>query len=413
MNQGNKGVYTAIAVAALGYFVDIYDLVLFGVVREASLKGLGITSLSEISKYGDFLYNWQMIGMLTGGVLWGILGDKKGRLSVLFGSIIMYSVANILNGFVTDIPTYALLRFIAGVGLAGELGAGITLVNELMSKENRGYGATIIACVGTLGAVTAGFVAGQFEWRTAYFVGGGMGLALLILRIGVFESGMFKQMKEVTVQKGNFFSLFKDRKTFTKYLSCILIGIPIWYIVGILIFHTREFGVALNVTQTADNRIVTGVAYMYCYAGLSIGDLACGLLSQYLKSRKKAILLFLVLSTVTIVYFLLLKNPSVQVYYFNCLLVGIVGGYWAMFVTVASEQFGTNIRATVTTSVPNFVRGSVVLLILSFEALRGENNENVINAALIVGGVTMAISFFALFQLKDTFGKDLNYYEES
>jgi MFS family permease len=403
-----KNVWAAVTVAALGYFVDIYDLVLFSVVREASLLAIGVPA-NQLTENGILLINMQMLGMLVGGILWGILGDKKGRLSVLFGSIFMYSAANIANGFVADVSTYAVLRFVAGIGLAGELGAGVTLVSEIMSKENRGIGTTIIASFGTLGAVTASLVAGQFNWQYAYWVGGAMGLALLVLRIGVIESGMFKGISEAeNISKGNFLQLFHSSHRFLKYLYCILIGLPIWYIVGILITFSKEFGAAMQVAEP----INTGVAVMWTYIGLSVGDLACGLMSQVMRSRKKAIILFLSLSTAAIVYHLSLQQISPGHFYMNCLLLGTAGGYWAVFVTIASEQFGTNIRSTVTTSVPNFVRGAVVPLTLTFEAWYGPNKEFIINSGLYVGIITMSIAFIAIFLMEETFGKDLDYIEK-
>ena len=141
-------------------------------------------------------------------------------------------------------PTYAALRFIAGVGLAGELGAGITLVSEILPKEVRGYGTTIVASVGIMGAVVAVLVGDAFDWRIAYIVGGVMGLALLVLRIGVFESGMFEGVKQTTVARGNFFALFANPARTRRYLSVVLVGLPIWYVIGILITFAPELGAA-------------------------------------------------------------------------------------------------------------------------------------------------------------------------
>jgi MFS family permease len=403
--QTNRIIAASILVAALGYFVDIYDLILFAIVRVPSLKDLGLNDQQLLSE-GVFLLNMQMGGMLVGGILWGILGDKKGRLSVLFGSIALYSVANILNGFVDSVGTYAVMRFIAGVGLAGELGAGITLVSEIMPKETRGYGTTIIATIGILGAVAAALVGDYFHWRTAYFVGGGMGIALLILRIGVYESGMFSSVRESKIVRGKFSMLFSTRARTIKYLSCIFIGIPLWFVVGILITFSREFGPALGMTETPN----PGTAIMFCYIGLAIGDFASGFISQIVRSRKKVVFYSLLLLTAQIVIYLLQRGTSLPMFYGLCAFLGLGAGYWAVFVTVASEQFGTNIRATVTTTVPNFVRGAVVLLTSAFTALK--EPVGILGSAGIIGAFSILIAFLALTQLDETYGKELNYVEE-
>jgi MFS family permease len=401
--SGSKNITAIVVVAALGYFVDIYDLILFSIVRVASLKSLGIEGDALLTD-GVLLLNMQMAGMLIGGIIWGVLGDKRGRISVLFGSIIMYSVANILNGFVMDVPQYAVLRVIAGIGLAGELGAGITLVSEVMSKESRGYGTTIVASVGIMGAVVAALVADMFEWRTAYFVGGGLGLLLLGLRIGVYESGMFKNVQAEKVGRGQFQHLFTDWKRFKKYVKCILIGAPLWFVVGVLITFSDAFAKALGVEGIAASRSV-----MFCYIGLAIGDLLSGFLSQILKTRKKIIIAFIILTNILIILYLFFNSYGAFYFYALCLSLGISCGYWAVFVTNASEQFGTNLRATVTTSVPNFVRGSVVPLTLLFQFLIGY--VGIIYSAAIVAGLSLVLAYLSAARLEETYGKDLDYVE--
>lgn len=404
----DKKVFLLVLVAALGYFVDIYDLLLFSIVRNASLTSICV-SKDQLLSTGAFLLNMQMGGMLIGGLLWGILGDKKGRLSVLFGSIIMYSLANIANGFVQDMNTYAVLRFIAGVGLAGELGAGVTLVAEVMSKESRGYGTMVVATIGVLGAVAANLIGDLTDWRHSYFIGGGLGILILALRFGVFESGMYKSIKEEKIDKGTFLKIFKNRELLFTYLNCILIGLPLWYVVGILITFSPEFGKAFGLGTT----IAAGKSVMYTYIGLAIGDFLSGYLSQIFKSRKKIIFWFLVGVAISIILYLFFNNVSPAFFYFICVVLGISVGYWALFVTNASEQFGTNIRSTVTTTVPNFVRGSVIPLTISFQFLSALNisgkNVGIIYSALILGIITIIIAFLSLKKLKETFGKDLNY----
>ncbi|AII51681.1 MFS transporter [Hymenobacter sp. APR13] len=396
-----------VVVAALGYFVDIYDLILFSIVRVESLNELGITAKEAVTNQGLYLINMQMGGMLLGGVLWGILGDKKGRLSVLFGSILIYSLANIANGFVQSVEQYAWLRLIAGIGLAGELGAGITLVSETLPKEKRGYGTMIVATVGVSGAMLAYWVGAKFGWRNAYFVGGGLGLALLALRVGVYESGMFEQTKKSDVERGNFFALFTNRARLARYAKCLLIGVPLWFVVGILITLAPEFGAELGITGP----VTAGLGVFWCYFGLVFGDFASGTLSQVLRSRNRALQLFLVFCGLMVaVYLFALKGATPTIFYVACFVLGISVGFWALFVTVAAEQFGTNLRATVATTAPNFARGSVIVLVPLFQALRGP--LGLLGSAAVLGLVSLVVAFWAVSSLPESFGKDLDFVED-
>ena len=356
--------------AAFGYFVDIYDLILFSIVRVASLRDLGVPP-AELLSTGVRLLNMQMIGMLVGGVLWGILGDKRGRLSVLFGSISLYSLANIANGFVTSVDAYAALRLLAGIGLAGELGAGVTLVSETMSIESRGYGTTIVAAFGILGAVVAALVGDLFTWRVAYYVGGAMGICLLLMRIGVYESGAFERLARTSVRRGNFLSLFSNWAQVKKYASVIFVGLPPWYVVALLVTFAPEFGQSLGIVKPPE----AGRAVMLCYAGLSFGGFLSGFLSQVFRNRKRVTLAFILMSAAFIGLYFMIAGRSLTVFYTMYFVLGIGVGYWAVFVTIAAEQFGTNIRATVATTAPNFVRGAVVPMTSAFQYLRGPSNS--------------------------------------
>ena len=398
----------AVIVAALGYFVDIYDLILFSIVRVESLKDLGVTAPAELTNQGLFLINMQMGGMLLGGILWGILGDKKGRLSVLFGSILLYSLANIANGFVQTIDQYAWLRLIAGIGLAGELGAGITLVSESLPTEKRGYGTMIVATVGVSGAML-GFWVAKFGWRNAYFVGGGLGLALLLLRVSVFESGMFRQVQaQAGVARGQFLSLFTNPVRLGKYLRVLLIGVPLWFVIGILITLAPEFGRELGLT----GEVTAGLAVFWCYFGLVFGDFISGALSQLWHSRNKALKVFLAFCAVLVaVYLFGIEGASPTGFYTVCFVLGLSVGFWALFVTVAAEQFGTNLRATVATTAPNFARGSVVALVPAFKYLSKTLDSMVLGAA-VLGALTLVVAFWAVSTLPESYGKDLDYVEE-
>ena len=393
-----------VIVAALGYLVDMYDLFLFSVVRVPSLKALGVAEDKLLSE-GVFLLNMQLVGLLVGGVLWGIMGDKKGRLSVLFGSIILYSLSNMANGLVQTLPQYAMLRFIAGVGLAGELGAGITLVAELLPQRLRGYGAIIVSTMGTLGGVLAYFVAALFEWRMSFFVGGGLGLLLLILRINVFESGLFLKMKEENAKRGDILMIFGNLARLKKYLLAIIVGVPLWFVVGVLVTFSPEFGKAHGLAET----IVAGKSVMLIFLGQSFGNVICGVLSQWLKSRKKAIGIFMVLSFLMMAIYLLAPISTAFVFYIIVFFLGVFNGYWTLFIIMAAELFGTNIRATVATTIPNFVRGATIPLTIAFATLKP--NFGVNNAALLIGIVVVAVSLTALFFLEETFSKEMNYVE--
>ncbi|MES2664213.1 MAG: MFS transporter [Pseudomonadota bacterium] len=395
-----------VIIAALGYFVDIYDLLLFSIVRIPSLQSLGLEG-QHLTDQGLFLLNVQMAGLLIGGVLWGILGDKIGRLKILFGSIFLYSTANLLNGFVQNVPQYAILRFIAGVGLAGELGAGITLVLESLPNRLRGYGTMVVAGVGVAGAILAGIIAQHFDWRISYFIGGGLGFLLLFLRIGVHESGMFREMESAShVKRGDFLSLFTNWKRFTKYTKSIMVALPLWYSVGILMTLSPEFGKVLGITTP----ISAGDSIMGFYLGLVIGDFASGALSQWIESRRKVIILFITVYAFILGIFLFFPTTTATSFYVVCALMGIACGYWAIFVTSAAEQFGTNIRATVASTAPNFIRGTVIPITFFFQLWK--EPLGFVGSALAVGVICTIIAFVCAWRLEETYGKDLNYVEE-
>lgn len=401
-----------VIIAALGYFVDIYDLQLFGIVRIPSLESLGLNA-TEVDTVGVTIINFQMIGLLLGGILWGSLGDKKGRLSVLFGSIITYSLANIACGFIPQIhfmdqiEAYKWLRFIAGIGLAGELGAGITLVSEVLPPRLRAKGTSLVAGVGLFGAVVANYtVQLSGEWTVAYFVGGAMGVLLLLLRVGVLESGMFKSMtQKEDVIKGNFFAFFTDRERFFTYLKCIGIGLPTWFCIGILVYLSNQFGEALGIPE----KVIPGMAIMWAYVGISAGDLLSGFISHWMESRKKAIAFMMGMSLLGVAYYLFGGMKSVTTVYIVCVWLGFWTGYWAMFVTVGAEQFGTNLRATAATTIPNMVRGSVVLMTLLFTFFKP--SAGTIMAGALVAVICYAIGFYSTLTIKETHNRDLDFLE--
>jgi putative MFS transporter len=404
VKQGNSNPFNIVViVAALGYFVDIYDLILFSIVRVPSLQAIGVPA-DQIKDSGIYLINMQMVGMLLGGIVWGVLGDKKGRLSTLFLTILLYSLANIANGFIQNLNQYAWLRVIAGFGLAGELGIGVTLVSEVMTKESRAWGTSIVSGIGILGAALAFYIA-EWGWREAYWIGGGLGLLLLGLRVYVHESGMFDNAKTSGVKRGDFLSLFRNGKRFVRYLCCILVGIPVWFAVGVLITFSKEFGEALHITGP----VSPGKAVMYHYIGAAFGSIITGYISQKLQSRKKALILAIACLGGFCIWYFSAAGSTPEVFYSITFVLGLAMGYWGVFITVASEQFGTNIRSTVTTTVPNFVRGSTVPMIIWWNYMAAD--KGVLQSAIIVAAVVISVAIVAVFFLQETHGKDLDYIE--
>ncbi|MBK6627648.1 MAG: MFS transporter [Flavobacteriales bacterium] len=421
-----------VVVAALGYFVDIYDLVLFNVVKRESLEFILGAGDPRIKDVGIDLFNWQMLGMLVGGILWGVWGDRKGRITVLFGSILLYSAANIANAFTYDLTMYAVVRFIAGVGLAGELGAGITLITETMPRDKRGYGTLIVVTFGALGAVFAAEVADQgawfgriwssmtgrelMSWQITYLVGGLMGSVLLVMRVGTFESGLFQEVRGKSVRKGDLRMLFNDRGRFLRYVGCILIGVPVWFVIGVLVSLSQdvfvpELGINTSALDAEGLKRINGQAIKYAYIGLSIGDLLSGLLSQLLRSRRKVIVLYLFANlALTLIFLFGMRGASIANYNWLCLALGMATGYWVIFVTVASEQFGTNIRSTVATTTPNFVRGAVLPVTNAFKFLAVPLGN--LTGALVVGLVCIGAALWATFHLRETFHTDMDFVEE-
>jgi len=402
-NTTHKIFNIAVIVAALGYFVDIYDLILYILVRNPSLKDIGVPA-EQMKQIGIHLFNYQMVGMLCGGIVWGILGDKKGRMTALFLTILIYSLANIANGFVQTVEQYQWLRFIAGFGLAGELGLGITLVTETMSKETRGYGTMIVAGVGLCGTVLA-YLISEWGWRETYWLGGILGLMLLVLRIYIHESGMYHSVKEQNVSRGNFLGVFTKGKQAYKFFLCILVGLPVWFVIGILISYASEFATYMNVQGT----IAPSKAVLIHYVGAAIGSIVTGMLGQILHSRKKSLNISLITLLLFTVGYFYCFNASASVFYLFIFLMGISQGYWGVFVTVASEQFGTNIRSTITTTVPNFVRGAAAIMTTMWQSMSA--SSNIMQSAIIIGGVVILLSFLATYLIEETFGKELNYVE--
>lgn len=401
----NKKVWLLVMIASLGYFVDIYDLIIFSIVRVQSFTAIGVPA-DEMRVKGEFVLNMQMGGLLLGGIVWGVIGDKFGRLKVLFGSILLYSLANIANGFVQDVFMYGIIRFIAGIGLAGELGAGITLVSESMHKSKRGYGTMLVAGVGVLGAILAYVVSEEFDWRTAYFVGGGMGLLLLLLRVGSFESGLFKEQDKSEVVRGDISMLFTNRNRFKRYINCLCIGLPIWFVVGVLVTQAPEIGKALGAPET----LSAGKGVMFTYIGISIGDVLAGIFAQILKSRKKVVFICQLIIIASSLWYLLSVGITANKFLGLAFIMGLGVGYWATFVTISAEQFGTNLRATVATTAPNFVRGALIPSTMIYGLL--VNSFGIVPAAVTMVLVLSGIAIYSLMQLEESFDKDLDYLEE-
>ena len=411
MQKKSYGIFSLpVIVGALGFFVDVYDLLLFNIVRRASFHDLGVPE-NAMKEFGEKIISWQMIGLTIGGIAWGMLGDKRGRKSVLFGSILLYSLATIANGFVSDIDQYTWLRFIAGLGLAGELGASITLTSELLPKEKRGIAAAIIATSGVMGTITAYFVfklSGE-DWRLCYFIGGGMGLALLFLRVSVLESAMYDAVKKKDIQHGNFLMFFNNWSRFSSYMRSILIGLPVWYIIGVLITFADEFAKQFEIKGFDQP-----TALMLQYAALAVGDMTAGFLSNFLRSRKKTLFIYYAITALFVILFFALKGGgNATNMYLLCMGLGFGSGISVLYITMSAEQFGTNLRATAAISVPNLVRGALPLILLLFQWLRAPAMfGSYVVAAQITGGVVLVTGLISVVYTKETFGRDLEFVEK-
>lgn len=404
-SASDKALINSLLVSTLGYFVDVYDLLLFSVVRSKSLRELDIPE-EALLESGLSLLNWMLIGMMAGGVVWGILGDKKGRRSVLFGSILIYSLANFLNAYVTDVGTYKILRLVAGFGLAGELGAGITLVCELMKPDRRAYGTLLITAIGLLGAVFAAYIGQYYDWRFAHKLGGMMGFALLLLRIGSRESTIFEKSQDLNISHGNFLQLITRKDLLLRYLKLILLGLPIFFVIGILVTATPEFARAFGMNEIPE----TGFAIMISYTFISLGDILCTFLSQLLKSRKKALAIFLWISLAGILVFLLFPGQTPLAYYWHCAIMGIGIGYLSLLVTFVSERFGTNLRATATISAPNFIRGLLPVFVAPI-FLYIKSQSDLITAGVVMGILCTIIPMILLLWIKEDYGKSMDWVE--
>jgi putative MFS transporter len=405
-SSGSRGnARLAIAAAALGYFVDVYDVWLFAVLRVSSLKGLGYTDPQQIKHLGEILLNWQMAGFILGAIGFGIFADRRGRLAVLFGSILLYSVANIANGFAHDITTYAICRFVAGVGLAGELGAGIALVSELVPKESRGWATTLVATVGVAGSVAAAEFGTYFDWRVSYWIGGAMGLALLVLRIGVFESGMFESvLNREDVRRGDFFGLFRTKDRLKRYLATIFCGAPVWLFAGLFMTFSPELQRALGIADPHPAPPIIMIAAI----GLTLGDVVFGGLSQMWRSRKKAFYAAFAVMTLAILGIFFFARDK-HTFYWLMFVAGLGAGYWAVFVTTAGETFGTNLRGTVAITAPSFVRGLVIPLVFVRNLL--EPAVGVLNSLAIVGIGVLILAVVSVAIMPETYGIDLDFVE--
>ncbi len=410
MQQKKYGIFSLpVLVGSLGFFVDIYDLLVFNITRKSSFKDLSV-SADAAKTIGENILNWQMLGLVIGGLCWGVMGDKRGRKSVLFGSILLYSLATIANGFVQDITTYTILRFVAGLGLAGELGASITLTAEILPKEKRGLAAAIIATSGVMGTIAAYFIhdwSGN-DWRLCYFIGGGMGLALLFLRVSIIDSSMYSAVKKAEAKLGSIIMLVNSKERFIRYFRAIIIGLPVWYVIGILISFSDEFAKQFGITGFDQPK-----ALMLQYVALAFGDMGAGLLSNYIKSRKKTLVLYYCIVTFFIAAFFLLKGGgNATNMYLLCMGLGFGSGISVLYITMSAEQFGTNLRATAAISIPNMVRGFLPLISILFKFLRSDNAlNNYITAAWVTGIVVLLAGWIAVYYTKETFGREMDFTE--
>lgn len=392
-----------VVTAALGTLVDILDLTLFQSVRVASLKDLGV-SPDALFRTGIMLLNIQLAGLLIGGLLWGVIADRRGRRSVLFASILMYSLTTLACAWVSSVPMYAALRFIGGIGLAGEMGAGVTLIVEVMGRENRGYGTTICAAAGVSGAIGGGMLATHLPWRTAYIIGGLLGLGLFLLRATTSESSMFARSRAESRGRGGL-AIFRQWKTAKRFLLSLAIGLPIFFVLLIIAPFAPEIGAALAPGHAVTAAVGTGAVAV----GLTLGDVFSGLLSQKLRSRKRPIAINLGLLSVLLLIFFFVPIPGDKPFSLLIVALGVAAGYFVLFLTNAAEQFGTNLRGTAAISAPNIMRAMVIPMTILMKGL--SPSVGLRGALVIISGVSIAIALLALRALPETFGRDLDFDE--
>jgi putative MFS transporter len=398
-------IFLVLFVASFGYFVDVYDLWVFAAVRVASLKDLGVPT-AEIMPTGILLLNLQMGGMLLGGILFGVLGDRMGRTRVMFFSILTYSLATLANAFVPNVETYAVLRFLSGIGLAGELGLGATLISEILPKEKRGLGVGVLVGFGVMGPMAAGLAAQAFDWKTCYLIGGILGLALLALRVRVAESPIFQEAEKTATRQGDLRLMFESPTRLWRFLGCVALGLPTWLVFGILITFSEEILGSLSLPALA-----APILLVYCNIAMPIGNFVTIGVSQYFKNRRWVMAGFTLFALVGVMALFLLPRPlspfEVKIVY---MVITFAAGSWVLMAVIAAESFGTNLRATAATAVPNFARASVIPMTLGLQALKPHMPLG--DAVMILMGLCFILPLIALWRLKETFGKPLNYFEK-
>jgi putative MFS transporter len=394
-------------IAAFGYFVDLFDLVLYGAVRVDSLQSLGYQG-KELFEVGANLLNIQMAGMLVGGIFWGILGDRRGRKEALFGSIFIYSLATFLNAYVHDFAGYATLRFLAGIGLAGELGSAITLVSETLPQASRGLGSAFVAAVGFFGAAMASYTSQHMSWQNAYRFGGALGVLLLLSRVSVKESILFLKThaNNPNASFGSLGYLFSSGRRVKLMLLAFLAGVPIWYVAGILSYFAPEFAKELKTTGI----VTAGTTIMMGYLGSIMGDIACGFLSQKLKSRKKAVLIFMILGgLIAIIHPLFMVGGSALSFYWVRFGIGFGNGFFAILIAWIAEMFGTNLRATLTSTLANLIRASVIPITFAF--LHFNPTYGLLKTSAALGCFVFVLGIISVLNMPETFSRDLHYLE--
>jgi MFS transporter, putative metabolite:H+ symporter len=393
-----------LAVAALGYFVDVYDLLIFGAERVESLQAVGVPK-EDMKDVGILILNFQMAGLILGGFLFGILADKLGRLKVLFASILLYSVANIANAFVTTVPAFAGARFFAGIGLAGELGVALSWISESLERRQRTIATMIVSAIGLFGGIAAALVGSVCHWKTSYIIGGVMGLILLVLRISVKESKIFIKNQFKDIKRGDLIELFGSRKQLYKYLLCVFAGAPAVVFINLYITLTPEFALAFGITEP----VSVSTAIMVYLMVFAVSDILCGFLSKLMQKRKGPLLIYACMQIFATAYFLLAPPDTAMGYYYRCAFLGFSIGYWGILITNSVEQFGTNIRATVATSTPNLIRGLTIPASLIFTNLIPA--YGLVRSGAIVGFSLIVISIISILLLKDKFENNLNFTE--
>jgi MFS transporter, putative metabolite:H+ symporter len=390
--------FSSLFLIGCGYFIDIFDLVLFSTLRISSFEELKIT---DPTYWTVVFFNLQMTGILVGGIFWGKMADIKGRSWSFMGTILVFSIANIINGLTSSLTVYGICRFIAGFGLAGEMGSGIALICEKVPDEKRSLYLGFVSSLGCIGAVLSGWLGDIVYWRYLFIGSGFAGILLTLLRKNLLEPDLFRKTATLNIPRGQWKTLFQSPPDLIRFILLIFLGIPMWYIIGILWSFSTEMTSTIGL-----NIFTSGQAILWGYVGVWMGDMLMPFVSQFLKSRIFTIQICLIMMLLGVIYLFQFQPHSLLSFQLTHIFLGFTIGYWAVYATLCGESFGTNIRALTSTSLPSLIRFSSIPMMIIYQYGRDENELNI---ALGMGLTVLCISMITTYFIKDTFQKDIDF----